>query len=229
MRSKLIGMIVLLTVVGTTGTSFAELIDFTGGTATLWDGSTFSPNNSTYVEGVDYYVENGFKLDFIENNHNRVFTSIIGDYYGAGNDVIHGHWDTGVYGDLTAIKVTKLDGAAFDLNYFILTSNTANGGAPASGNEQTYIHALEDGVNISYSQLLPPDDWGFGGSNPQIWLDSHFDSIKAFSFTVGNTVACFGMDNFYINEPGPVVPVPGAVLLGLLGLSAAGLKLRKHA
>jgi len=34
------------------------------------------------------------------------------------------------------------------------------------------------------------------------------------------------MDNFIVGE---AVPVPAAVLLGLLGLSAAGIKLRKHA
>jgi hypothetical protein len=34
------------------------------------------------------------------------------------------------------------------------------------------------------------------------------------------------MDHFYVGSP---VPVPGAVLLGILGLSAAGIKLRKFA
>jgi len=29
-----------------------------------------------------------------------------------------------------------------------------------------------------------------------------------FSFTAGNAVDCFGMDNFYINEPPPSVPNP---------------------
>ena len=36
----------------------------------------------------------------------------------------------------------------------------------------------------------------------------------------------WGLDDLYFGE---VVPVPGAVLLGMIGLSVAGVKLRKHA
>jgi len=223
-RKHLIGLIVLTLILGTTGVTFGDIIDFTGGTGYLSGGGTVVPNNGTYWSGVDYYEENGFKLDFIGDN------GIIGDYYEASNDVIHGHWGTGNYGVLTSIVVSKLDGNPFDLNYFILTSNTDTGGGAASGNEQTWINASTDGTTISYSQLLPPDDWGFVGTNPQIFLGSQFDNIMWFSFTVSNEVDCFGMDNFYINEPAPPpVPLPGAFLLGMLGLSVAGVKLRKHA
>ncbi len=155
------------------------------------------------------------RLDFLETDHFKPSTCIIGDYYGSGNDVIHGHWTSGDFGNLNEIKVTQTNGNPFDLNYFTLTSNTVSAGRAAAGLEQTWIHASTDGINISYSQLLPTDHWGVPGVNPQISLGSQFDNIMWFSFTTTNPVACFGMDDFYINE----VPEPcSLMLLGLGGL-----------
>lgn len=197
--------------------SHAAVIDFTGGTAYLNGGSQGITNGVNYYSNVDYYVESGFKLDFIGAD------GYVAPYYGGDNDVIHGHWGTGDYGQLLEIRITQVNGDPFDLNYFILTSNTDFGGGSASGNEQAYINASWDGTTIGFSQLLPSDDWGFVGSNPQIFLGSEFDSVYWFSFTVGNAVDCFGMDNFYINEPAPTVPEPSTLLLlagGFLGLSS---------
>ena len=212
--------IVVLTVF-LAGPGQAVIIDFTGGTITRWDTSTAVTDGTFNSQSVDYYVENGFKLDFI-GAQTDPFESIVGNYYGGTNDVIHGHWATGAFGGLVQIIVTKTDNTAFDLNYFILTSDTDSGGEPASGNERTFIHASTDGTTSSYSLLLPPDDWGFAGSNPQIFLDSNFDAIKAFWFTAENTVDCFGMDNFYIDEPAPP-PVPEPSTLVLLGCGLVGL------
>ncbi len=208
-------------------TTQAVVIDFEGGTATLMNGSSVTTTDTAEYWNVDYYVEGGFKLDFIGNTGNvsdpfDAFSAIVGDYYDSGNSVIHGHWDPGNYGYLTEIMVTKLDGTAFDLNYFILTSNTEYGGQPATGRERAYIHAWDD-TGITYSQLLPSDDWGWFGSNPQIFLGSEFDNVKAFSFTVANKVDCFGMDEFYINEPAPPSVPDGGATLVLLTLAMAGL------
>jgi hypothetical protein len=212
----------LLAILGFSIPANAVQIDFTGGTVVRNDGSTQTTNNSVTWDNVDYYLEGGFKLDFISDGGGG-FESNIGNYYGAGNDVIHGHWETGRFGQLDQIKVTKLDNSAFDLNYFVLTSNTEFGGAPASGNERAFIHASIDGVTSSYSQLLPPEDWGFPAR--QIFLGSEFDGIKAFWFSVENAVDCFGMDNFFIDEPPPGQPKPvpeSTSILGFLALGAFG-------
>jgi hypothetical protein len=206
-------------------TAQAAIIDFTGGTVYQHGGATFTTNNNGVYSGVDYYEEDGFRLDFIGVGSNS--DGFVGTYYGGhNNDVIHGHWATGLGQGLTEIRVSRVDGAEFDLNYFIMTSNTAVGGGSATGNEQAYINASADGSTISHSQLLPPDNWGFSGFNPQIFLGSQFDNIKYFSFTVANIVDCFGMDNFYIDEE--FVEAPESAPLALLGLGLLGLVLRRR-
>lgn len=202
----------------------AVQIDFTGGTVTRNDTSTETTNNSVSWDNVKHYVEDGFKLEFFGTVGG--FESHVGNYYGAGNDVIHGHWATGSFGSLTRIMVTKLDNTAFDLNYFVLTSNTEFGGSAASGNERAFIHASLDGTTASFSQMLPSEDWGFPAT--QIFLGAQFDGIKAFWFDVENKVDCFGMDNFFIDEPPPAIPEPQNYALMLAGLGFVGWAARRR-
>jgi hypothetical protein len=200
-------------------------INFTGGTVVRNSGPNETTNNSVRWDDVDYYTENGFKLDFITTGTSSPSAAWVGDYYTAGNDVIHAHWATGHYGNVTRIVVTKLDNTPFDLNYFVLTSNTAQGGGLATGNELAYIHASANGVSDDYQQLLPPENWGFPST--QIFLGPQFDNVKAFWFDVGNQVDCFGMDNFYINEAAPPVE-PEPASLGILAVGSAALLIRRR-
>ena len=195
------GLVLALGIVAGAG---ATIITFTGGTV--------SPDGTTYEEG-------GFRIQSIGNS------AIFGDYYGTGNDVVHAHWLGGCCGGMTRLVVTKIDGSAFDLNYFVLTSNTHNGGGAADGTEQTFIHASADGVTETYFQLLPPEDWGFPAT--AINLNSQFDNIKAFWFTQNSGVDCFGMDSFYIDQEAPgEVPEPGT--LALVGLGLIGMRSLAH-
>ena len=202
--------------------SQAVVVTFTGGTVTRLDASTETTNNTVSWDNVDYYEEGGFKLDFLPNSATG-FSTHVGNYYGASNDVIHSHWATGDFGTVMSIEITKIGGGPFDLNYFRLTSNTDTGGGPASGLEQAYVEGF-DGFNVSTGApvLLPSQDWGFPTS--QIFLGSAFDAVETVRFTVTNPVDCFGMDEFYIDEaaPEPDVPEPSTLVVGLL-LGAAGL------
>lgn len=200
----------------------AVVIDYTGGTAYLNGGGTFNPNNGGGAWNVDYYQENGFNVDFVGVHPNAGF---IGTYYGGTNDVIHGHWLAGGIGDLTKIIVSKIGGGTFDLNYFILTSNTLTGGGPASGTEQAFIKA-NGGAFDGYTQLLPPEGWGFPAT--QIYLGNQFDGITSFEFYVTNSVDCFGMDEFYIDEAAPPTVPDSGSLAGLLTLAVAGLAALKR-
>jgi len=212
----------------------AVVIDFVGGTAYLIGGGTFIPTDTGgYVEGVDYYVEDGIVIDFIGGG------GIIGDYYsiGAGgpvnNSVIHAHWDATVGTGLTSVKFSKENGDTLDLNYVDLTSNTVVGGGQNDGTERSFI-TPEGGAGL----LLPSSDWGFdpdffgtpGDDIERLYLDSSFDGILSFSVTSENAY-CFGLDNFFIDEaapPPPPVPDAGsaALLLGLGATALAGLKRR---
>jgi hypothetical protein len=191
------------------------VVTFTGGTATLNNGSTLITDGTFNADNVDFYTESGFVLDYIGGSG---FSSNVGNYYNTGNDVIHGHWGMGI----TSIDIYKDGGGTFDLNYFVLTSNTSGGGAPASGVEQVTIEGFLNGVSTGTAILLPPEDWGFPAID--VFMNSNFDLVDRVKI-VGNNSFCYGMDSFYIDQaaPPPTVPEPssGALLaLGLGGLIA---------
>lgn len=228
-------------VVGFSGLAQAAIIDFTGGTAYLNSGASCNTTDVTLCSSVDYYEEDGFVFDFIGS------FEYVGNYYNASNSVVHAHWQNG----LQAMEIKKSNGGVFDLNYFILTSNTIVGGGWASGAEETYVEAWAGGVMLE-RLLLTPDTWGFVGVNnigsplqtdPQIYLSSNFDAVDTVRFTSASTVHgqpghqhdafCFGMDMFFIDQAAPDfndVPAPASIALlglGLLALSSRSLKRNK--
>ncbi|GAB6096762.1 hypothetical protein JCM14469_30150 [Desulfatiferula olefinivorans] len=207
----------------TAGAVHAAVIDFAGGTAHLNSGSdVLTTDTDLYNSMVDYYIEDGFRVDFVGGY------GTIGNYYqwytgeGVDNSVIHAHPFYSI-----DIVFTKVDGTAFDLNYVDMTSNTITGGGASSGEELSYITASNGS-----SLLLPSSDWGIeylsNGVTPsdgiaRLWLDDTFDGITSFTISSLNAY-CFGMDNFYIDEPPPPVdPVPEPATMILLGSGLACL------
>jgi hypothetical protein len=199
----------------------AAVIDFTGGTVTGLDATTVVTDKNVVAWNVDYYEEDGFRLDYGPNSGSQFRATYIGSYYEYGNDVAHAHWATGDYGGVESIEITKIGGGSFDLNYFILTSNTDTGGSPASGLEEAWVEGFLLGVSTGAPVQLPVEDWGFPAS--QIFLGSAFDEVDLVRFFVTNAVDCFGMDEFYIDQAAPGVPEPGTLALLGLGLGFAGL------
>ena len=77
------------------------------------------------------------------------------------------------------------------------------------------------GTNLLYTKTVTVDNTG------PTWCAFNYYGIDKLQFSswggTGGSTAHFVMDNF------TVVPVPGAVLLGILGLGVAGWKLHKYA
>ena len=164
-------------------------VTFTGGTA-YFDGGPGTTNGTGLFRSVDYYVENGFIFDYVGGSGGDV-----GDYYGTGNDVIHGHWGSG---DMTSIEIRKDGGGPFNFNYFVLTSNTLAPGGPAQGTEQVFIQGFLNGTAPGPQVLLPPEDWGLPASS--VFAGTAFDSVDKVVITSTNgRFSCFGMDSFFID------------------------------
>ena len=193
----------------------AAVVTFTGGTVYKSDGSTAVTDNNVGYYGVDYYVENGFKFDYIGGTGGS-----IGNYYSAGNDVIHAHWGVG---EMTSIEITKNSGGTFDFNYFVLTSNTLSPGGAATGQEDVHVQAWLNGSQVGSDFILPPENWGFPAVD--VFFGSNFDSVDKIVITSTHTsFSCFGMDSFYIDQAAPVSPsVPEPSSLSLLALGLGGL------
>lgn len=208
----------------------AAVITFTGGTATDAYNNTYTTTENGIYYNIVSYVEQGFEMRYVSSTDNYN-AQTIGDYYGSHNDVIHGHW----FGGLESIDIRNINGSTFDLNYFIITSNTAHGGGPATGDEHIYVQGYRNGVAVTAPYLLPSEDWGIGEVS-NIILNNEFDNIDLFRI-YGEGAFCYGMDAFYINEaapnvPGvvigqPAIPEPGVTTLLPLGLALLLLARRR--
>ena len=212
----------------------AAVVTFTGGTAygniTSFDPVTMMPTTVTSAvtdgtqnfSGVDYYIENGFKFDYVGGSGG----SIGAYYFPIANDVIHAHWGVG---EMTSIEISKDGGGTFEFNYFVLTSNTLTPGGAPTGFEDVHVQAWFNGSIVGSDVILPGEQWGFPAVD--IFFGTDFDNVDKVVITSTHTsFSCFGMDSFYIDQAAPVPePTAGALLaLGLGGLIALRRTRRSH-
>jgi hypothetical protein len=183
----------------------AAVIDFTGGSVYGNGGALLGVTNDTNLfDDVSYYIEDGFRLDFLHSGGTPdPFGSHVGDYYETGNDVFHAHWDDGPYGDVSEIRISKVGGGLFDLGGFRVSSNTSVGGGPSSGGEIVNV-STSNGLNLFN---VASDDWGLGnGPDPlhNFGGNALFEGITWFSFKNDplSTAVGLGLDNFYFDEAG---------------------------
>ena len=196
----------------------AAIVTFTGGTATLESGDTIITDTTSQNSGVISYQEESIILEYSSPTQDWSFQTV-GDYYGTGNDVIHGHWD-----NISTIEISRENNIAFDLQYFQITSNTSIGGGPATNEENIGIQGFLNGSSVTEIYGLPSVNWGVE-SIKDVFLPSSFDNVdkvvifdRGVSGThtggpdcpeCGNSAFCFGMDNFVFDEVVPDFLVQG--------------------
>lgn len=97
------------------------------------------------------------------------------------------------------------------------------------------IIGVMSNYNGSYEVASTPQLGAAGTAYPGTYSARGMEGGDWYSFAAGSNMLRV---NMYVSQPGdwirvvtsgPVVPVPGSVLLGILGLCSAGLKLRKFA
>ena len=172
----------------------------------------------------------------------------IGYKPGGGGDLIYGsgtyqnlimQYDVGFYGNLALDdSVDNFASAFLGVDPSTITGLTGYDGmslAISNDNQQIWevaLYALDGGTYTSpdyitgFSSLAPLGKTkltlNFGGTDIAA-LDEIGFIVRFNTATTGGNIST--ADDFHVS----VVPVPAAVILGLLGLSVAGLKLRKHA
>ena len=159
--------------------------------------------------------------------HDRTTPTVVGgvDYVGSYSWI--------AVDDFFTLTVTNPGGTSTSI---LMDYNDAWG--VSSGPQAVIFGTAAAAPNVArWGASWTPQPAGGTAANPKIFNEGGaFNSLfttagtYTFSFLGGNTGAStVSHPNMYLLVDATVVPVPGAVLLGMLGLCAAGLKLRKYA
>ena len=192
----------------------ATTVDFTSGAyrtfddtlGTLVNGDTSTVSGTKFGSSGLYMAAEPGRGAFTANDLS------VGSYYGDGSGVAHVHWRLGQDNREVSRFIVKSasGGAVFDLNYFVLSSNTDNGGGAADNTEDTYIVASKNGSTESFRQKLPSVNWG--GRVP-VYLGPEFNEVRTVWFESTNAF-CFGVDDLTVSAAPPGNAANNAVLLG---------------
>ncbi len=174
----------------------------------------------TFYSGLTFETLSPGASDWVGRDHNT------GSYNTYSRDLHTGYGGYDIYGNgfaTTALNTTgnggkisfdNADASYFELMYssygtFYLTAYAANG--------------------MQLDQAIGVSNYGQGQGMDLLRVDWNSSDYIAY-ITVHDTGDFWLIDNLTTDATDIVItPVPGAVLLGFLGLSAAGIKLRKHA
>jgi hypothetical protein len=247
MKTKLIILSIAVMCLGATSVMAVPFLDGGASLQGVLDGITTAPvaGDSSVDVTTDAIIDGADKHWSITAAGGSVATMIIEIAGFAGNNTF------GVY-DATnsAVSVELFDGAAAQSDQVTL-SIKVDGSVYVDNVDSNvdfagkwfgyYLDATKDGQSIWYSDTgLNSDQMdhmaAYQGTNtdtvqivgyfPALWTDNEY--ILAFEDLDASTTDGDFSDMVVMVES-VVVPVPGAILLGILGLSAAGIKLRKFA
>ncbi|MFC1766422.1 hypothetical protein ACFL6U_30630 [Planctomycetota bacterium] len=221
-RERKILIVMSILIIAQSATVYADI--YTIGTGTGYNGFPFGGRGSGI--GTRYqqvYAASNFSAPIYVNtvsffeHHGEEQTATYDMYLSTSNNPVN------------ALNITNFDSNVGSDNQFF-ASVTLTGDSLYSGNRLTFT-----GTGPAFM---------YDPANGDLLVDIHTSnittSLTGFYFAMnGDAGGLFSRaHNFgsqFLNEgliteiDGAIVPVPGAVLLGILGLSAAGLKLRKFA
>ncbi|MBN1806313.1 MAG: hypothetical protein JW837_13780 [Sedimentisphaerales bacterium] len=152
-----------------------------------------------------------------------------GGYAVIANEPSHtGEWTPGTAYDTTWDVLKNATVWVYENNAsgFILPNGvTSYAGNPVPAGTVDPHFTFEDFAD--YVIVTPPTYWGGSGAPDDLLAGSY--TAYGFNWIFGDTQSNY-LGGYLVSDPTLVpVPVPAAVILGLIGMTVAGIKLRKYA